>query len=224
MVAQHLLAVRTLDLLGSRAPAVFTQTENGVMILALYRVNACLHWSGVYTYPPVASFSGQHDGVLGLGDIIIAIILGLLDIVLGLDALILGECAVVTFLGSQYAVHSPKQGRKQLRTYTASMGQKVRADRLQGALGGLGYRTNGLEILFGIPAPRKGRERDIDNLGGSHFVEGSPDEQLSSYRVGEWKSKHFFFSLVFFCHLTAFTGQSATPRYLPLFPILLDRP
>lgn len=52
----------------------------------------------VSTNLPVLGFAGHHDGILVILDIIILILLGLLNGVLGLDALILGERAVVTLL------------------------------------------------------------------------------------------------------------------------------
>jgi hypothetical protein len=47
---------------------------------------------------PVLSISGQHHGVLSLGDLIIVIILSLLDVLLGLDSFVLGESTVVALL------------------------------------------------------------------------------------------------------------------------------
>lgn len=47
---------------------------------------------------PVLGLTVEHHGILVLGDIIILLDLGLLDAVLGLETLILGEGAVVTGL------------------------------------------------------------------------------------------------------------------------------
>lgn len=50
------------------------------------------------SYLPVFSFPGQHHSILVIRDVIILIILGLLNGVLGLDAVVLGERTVVTLL------------------------------------------------------------------------------------------------------------------------------
>lgn len=47
---------------------------------------------------PVLGLTGKHDRILIFRDIIILLSLGLFDIVLGLEALILGESTVVTRL------------------------------------------------------------------------------------------------------------------------------
>ena len=49
-------------------------------------------------YLPVLGLTSQEHAVLGLGDVIILIVFGLLDVVLGLDSLVLREGAVVTLL------------------------------------------------------------------------------------------------------------------------------
>lgn len=57
-----------------------------------------LQWGTGLTYLPVLGLPGQHAGVFGFGDLIIAIVLGLLDVLLGLNPLVLGEGAVVALL------------------------------------------------------------------------------------------------------------------------------
>jgi hypothetical protein len=47
---------------------------------------------------PVLGVTGEHHGIFILGDVIILLILGLLDVLLSLDALILGESAGVALL------------------------------------------------------------------------------------------------------------------------------
>lgn len=47
---------------------------------------------------PVLGLPGQHDSIFVLRDVIILIILGLLNGVLSLDTLVLGERTVVTLL------------------------------------------------------------------------------------------------------------------------------
>lgn len=49
---------------------------------------------------PVLGIALQHHGILRLGDLIILIFIDLLDILLGLDAFVLGEGTVVAFLHS----------------------------------------------------------------------------------------------------------------------------
>lgn len=50
------------------------------------------------TYLPVLGLALQHDGVFGLIDIIWILILDLFDVGLRLDALVLGESALMTLL------------------------------------------------------------------------------------------------------------------------------
>jgi hypothetical protein len=47
---------------------------------------------------PVLGLAGEHGGVFIFGDVHVLLVLGLGDILLGLDALILGEGAVVALL------------------------------------------------------------------------------------------------------------------------------
>jgi hypothetical protein len=49
-------------------------------------------------YLPVLGLALQHDGVFGLVHVIRVLVLDLLDVGLGLDALILGEGALVSLL------------------------------------------------------------------------------------------------------------------------------
>jgi hypothetical protein len=53
---------------------------------------------GDVTDLPVLSITGEHHGVLILGDVLILLLLDLLDVLLSLDALILGESAGVALL------------------------------------------------------------------------------------------------------------------------------
>lgn len=53
-------------------------------------------------------------------------------------------------------------------TYSASVGEEVRANGLNVALSGTGQATDRLEILVGSPARRQGRKRNVDNLNRSH--------------------------------------------------------
>lgn len=50
------------------------------------------------SYLPVLGLALQHDRVLGLVNVIWVLLLDLLDVCLGLDALILGEGALVSLL------------------------------------------------------------------------------------------------------------------------------
>lgn len=59
------------------------------------------------------------------------------------------------------------------------MGQKVWSHRLDIALGGFGQGRKNLEVLFGTPALRQSRERDID---GSHCLDELVDGSLREKR------------------------------------------
>jgi hypothetical protein len=100
MMLKNLLAVGTLDLFFRGLESVFGKTKDGVMILVL----------------PVFSIAGQHHWVFRLADFTGIVIFDLLDIFLGLDAIIFGEGTLVTS--------------------SASMRKKVRTNWLNAALGG----------------------------------------------------------------------------------------
>jgi hypothetical protein len=82
VVLEDLPAVGALDLLGGGLVAVAGYAENGIVILRL----------------PVLGLAQEHLGVLGLVDVIGVVLLDALDVGLGLDALILGESALVADL------------------------------------------------------------------------------------------------------------------------------
>jgi hypothetical protein len=82
VVLEDLPAVGALDLLGGGLVAVAGYAEDGVVVLRL----------------PVLGLAQQHLGVLGLVDVIGVLLLDALDVGLGLDALILGESALVANL------------------------------------------------------------------------------------------------------------------------------
>jgi hypothetical protein len=90
VVLEHLPAVGALDLLGRGLPAVAGYAEDGVVVLLL----------------PVLGLAEEHLGVLGLVDIIGVLLLDALDVGLGLDALVLGESALVADLNKLSAVRS----------------------------------------------------------------------------------------------------------------------
>lgn len=103
----------------------------------------------VLTYLPVLGLTLEHHGILGLADIAVVVLLDVLGLLLGLDAVILGEGALVAG--------------------TAGMGQEVRADGLDGALGRAGSLADGLEVLLGRPAFGKAEKRFLDLGSGRHF-------------------------------------------------------
>jgi hypothetical protein len=79
---------------------------------------------------PVLGLALEHDGVFRLVNVIWVLVLDLLDVGLGLDAVILGECALVTLLNRSVSIgrngacvlssdvlcgHKPKSGGRQAR-------------------------------------------------------------------------------------------------------------
>ena len=107
------------------------------------------HFTLGSTNLPVLGIAREHHGVLGLGNIALVVLLDVLGALLGLDAVILGEGALVAG--------------------TAGVGEEVRADGLNDALGNLvlGDLADGLEVLLGGPALREGGERKGNH--SSHF-------------------------------------------------------
>lgn len=101
------------------------------------------------TYLPVLGLTLKHHGVLRLADVAVVVLLDVLGLLLGLDAVILGEGALVAG--------------------TAGMGQEVRANRLNGALGRAGSLADGLEVLLGRPALGEGGKRPLDLGRGRHI-------------------------------------------------------
>jgi hypothetical protein len=57
-----------------------------------------VQFSEYLTYLPVFGITLQHHRILGLGDLIVLVLVNLLDGLLRLDAVILGESAVVALL------------------------------------------------------------------------------------------------------------------------------
>ena len=157
VVLENLLAVSALDLLLSGPPAVLGKAENLVVILLLYtgssrlavKVSHGMHHSTRSTNLPVLGVAREHHGVLGLAEVALVILLDVLGTFLGLDTVILGEGALVAG--------------------ATGVGEEVRADGLDGALGSLilGNLADGLEVLLGGPALREGRERKGNH--SSHF-------------------------------------------------------
>ena len=103
---------------------------------------------GNKTNLPVFGFAGEHHGVLRLRNFAIVLVLRFLNILLGLDTLILREGAVVTL--------------------ATGVGQEVRANRLHVPLGGSRQSTNRFEVLVGTPALRQGGQGHVDNLRSGH--------------------------------------------------------
>lgn len=91
----------------------------------------------------------QHHGVLSLTLLTLIRILNLLGAFLRLDAIILGEGALVTS--------------------SAGVSQEMRTDRLNAALHAAGQLSDSLEVLLGAPSFGKdGQRQVIDLRNGSH--------------------------------------------------------
>lgn len=101
-----------------------------------------------YTHLPVLGLALEHHGVFRLADFAVVEVLDLLGALLGLDAVILGEGALVAG--------------------TTGVGEEVRANGLDAALDSAGQLTNGLEILVGRPALREDWKRQLGGGGGCH--------------------------------------------------------
>lgn len=93
----------------------------------------------------------QH-GVLGLALFALIDILNLLGALLSLDAVILGESALVA--GS------------------SSVGEEVRSDGLDASLDSLRELANGLEVLLGAPSAGEGGQRQGTDSYGCHGCDG----------------------------------------------------
>lgn len=99
-------------------------------------------------YLPVLGITEEHGWVLRLTDLSSIIILNLLHAVLGLDAVILREGALVTG--------------------TTGVGQEVWADRLNAAVIGTGDSADSLEVFVRSPSGWKDWEGE-GNLCNTHF-------------------------------------------------------
>lgn len=103
------------------------------------------------SYLPVLGFTLEHHGVLGLADLACILLLDVLGTLLGLDAIILGEGALVTG--------------------AAGVGEEVRADGLDGALGRGSDLADGLEVLISGPSFGEDGQRSGDEGCVRHLVE-----------------------------------------------------
>jgi hypothetical protein len=107
-----------------------------------------IHVEPWQAYLPVLGVAEKHGWVLRLADFASIIILNLLHILLGLDAVILREGALVTS--------------------TAGMGEEVWADRLDAAISSARDRADSLEVLVRSPSGWKDWERER-NLCNTHI-------------------------------------------------------
>lgn len=121
--------------------------------------------NGEKTNLPVLSLTLKHHGVLRLADLAIVLLLNLLGALLCLDAVILGECTLVTG--------------------TAGVCEEVRADGLDGSLRGGADFADGLEVLLGSPALSEDWKRARDNRGSRHydFVDGDWRQKVEDERL-----------------------------------------
>jgi hypothetical protein len=101
------------------------------------------------TYLPVFGISQEHGWVFSFTDLPAVIVLNLLCVLLSLDAIIFGKGALVT--GS------------------ASVGEEVRTNWLDAALGSRREFANCLEVLLSRPPLRKDWEGEVYVGVGSHF-------------------------------------------------------
>jgi hypothetical protein len=101
------------------------------------------------TYLPILGISQEHGWIFSFTDLTTVIILHLLGVLLGLDAIIFGKGALVAS--------------------SASVGEEVRSNWLDAALRGCGELANCLEILLSRPTLWKDREREIDVGVSSHL-------------------------------------------------------
>jgi hypothetical protein len=100
---EYLPAMGTLDLVFGGTVSQTGYSEDGVVILRLYRIRPTI--SGCeyeVAYLPVLGLALKHNGVFRLVNVIWVLILDLLDVGLCLDALILRECALMTLLNTNF--------------------------------------------------------------------------------------------------------------------------
>lgn len=134
VVTKDLLAMGALDLVLGSLEAVFRKTKNSVVILSLskYSVSERNIECSKPTYLPVLGLSLKHDRVLWFTDLAIVQVLDLLHIFRSLDALILGEGALMSL--------------------SAGMCQEVWANRFDFAEDGSGERAYGFKVFLTRPA------------------------------------------------------------------------
>lgn len=116
VVAEDLFAVGALDLGFGSPPAVFREAEDCVVVLSLLSVRACsqgckhnsaqlsLHDEQIVrddTYFPVFGIPRKHHRIFGLADLAITLI-SLLELLLGLNLFIFGECSSMSQLQTSY--------------------------------------------------------------------------------------------------------------------------
>jgi hypothetical protein len=152
VVLENLLAVGLFDLVLSGPPAVLGNTKDLVMILSLevYALIKVLRYASIITYLPILGLTLKHHGILRLALVANIAIFDILGTLLGLDAIILRESTLVT--GS------------------SSVGEEVRADRLDASLSSLRRLANSLEVLIGSPAAGKGGKGECHSSHRSHYV------------------------------------------------------
>lgn len=103
VMLQHLPAVCLLDLFVGGPPAVFRQAKDGIVVLVLHAHTFQLgprmpfQWD-IKPYLPVLRIAVQHHWVFGLRDLSGIVVLDILDVLLGLDAVVLRESARVALL------------------------------------------------------------------------------------------------------------------------------
>ena len=100
---------------------------------------------------PVLSLTLQQQRVLGLVNVIGVVLLDALDIGLCLDAVVFGEGALVSLLQKEpsLVMHTNVVNSE---TYSAGIGQEVRANRLNIAVVCLAQLADGFEVLLTSPA------------------------------------------------------------------------
>lgn len=156
VVLEDLLAVGALDLLLGGLVTVLGEPEDGVVVLflcdgcAISITVLCQRRAVTLSYLPVLGLTLEHHGILRLADLACILLLDILSTLLGLDAVILGESALVTG--------------------AAGVGEEVRADGLDGALGRGGDLADGLEVLISGPSFGEDGQRYRDEGCVRHLV------------------------------------------------------
>ena len=87
---------------------------------------------GVILYLPILCIPLKHQRIFWLADLSRIIILNLLDILLSLNALVFGKCAVMAFLEALSVCCQPKilPLAENEMTYSSCMSEEVRSHRL----------------------------------------------------------------------------------------------
>lgn len=156
VVLEDLLAVGALDLLLGGLVTVLGDTQDRVVVLllcadVLSAARSLFKKGGAVSYLPVLGFTLKHHRVLRLTDLARVLLLDVLGTLLGLDAVILGEGALVAG--------------------AAGVSEEVRANGLDRALGRGSDLADGLEVLVSGPSFWEDGQGSRDERSVRHLVE-----------------------------------------------------